>query len=178
MTGVSLMVLDEGLDTGPVVAVIETPIESDETGGSLTARLSYLGAQLLEGSLPAYLAGTRSPAPQIEAAATRAPTLTTAEARLGATIDADAALRMVRAYNPRPGAWMSVAGKRIKVWAASPTSQASVPGAITPGDEAPVLGLAGGAIALDVVQAEGKRPASGADWIRGNRSEDLGLDEA
>jgi methionyl-tRNA formyltransferase len=178
MTGVSLMVLDEGLDTGPVVSVIETPIESDETGGSLTARLSYLGAQLLEGTLEAYMAGIRSPAAQIEAAATAAPQLTTSEARLEATVEPETALRMVRAYNPRPGAWVTIDGKRLKVWAASETDASVDPGSISAGGDSPVLGLDGGGIALDLVQAEGKRPAAGADWLRGVRSGDLRVDDS
>ena len=57
----SLMRLDEGLDTGPVISVIETPISADETGGSLTARLAHLGARLLDDSLPGYLAGSLQP---------------------------------------------------------------------------------------------------------------------
>ena len=175
-TGISLMVLDEGLDTGPVVAVIETPIGSDETGGSLTARLSYLGAHLLEGTLPAYLSGDRKPAPQIEAAATVAPRLTTAEARLDETTDTAAASRMVRAYNPRPGAWVSAGGKRIKIWAASPGEGAVEPGTISSRGGVAVLGLADGALVLDVVQPEGGTRLDGAAWLRGLREPVLRLD--
>ena len=82
MTGVSLMVLDEGVDTGPVMAVIESAIQDDETGGSLTARLSHLGADLLSGALPEYLVGDRDPAPPIEAGASHARRLTTTEAAI------------------------------------------------------------------------------------------------
>ncbi len=177
-TGVSLMLLDEGLDTGPVVAVIETPIGPAETGGSLTARLSYLGAHLLEGTLPAYLAGARSTAPQIEAAATMAHRLTTAEARIDETTDATAALRMVRAYNPRPGAWVSAAGTRIKIWAASSSDAPTQAGAISSREGVPILGLADGALILDVVQPEGGSRLEGAAWLRGVRESDLHLDRA
>jgi methionyl-tRNA formyltransferase len=81
-TGVSLMLIDEGVDTGPIISVVETPIGADETGGSLTARLSYLGAELIDDALPGYLAGRRSPAHQLDAGRTLAPALLRDEAQL------------------------------------------------------------------------------------------------
>ena len=82
VTGVSLMRLDEGLDTGAIIAVNETDISEDDTGGSLTARLADLGGQLLADHLPDYLAGSLQPADQIDTAATYAARLTPEEARL------------------------------------------------------------------------------------------------
>ena len=168
-TGVSLMVLDEDLDTGPVVAVAETEIGEEETAGVLTARLAVLGARLLETTLPAYLAGARTPAPQFEAGVTAAPVLTTAGARLNPEEGLEPALRKVRAYNPKPGAWLSIDGVRVKVWAASGFSGDVPRGHLVEEGGVPVVGFADGGAALDRVQAAGKKPASGAAWWRGRR---------
>jgi methionyl-tRNA formyltransferase len=166
-TGVSLMQIDEGLDTGPVISVTETPIAQDETGGTLSARLSYLGAELLDEALPGYLSGQRVPAPQISAAATNAPPLTVAEAQIDGThavMDAD---RMVRAYAPRPGAWVIAAGERIKLWEVAPSVDRAPAGTIVVDSGLPVLGLADGALELRRLQPAGKRILDGADWVRG-----------
>lgn len=175
-TGVTLMVLDEGLDTGPVIAVVETAVSPDETGGSLTARLAHLGADLLAGTLPDYLKGNRDPAPQIDAAATHAPRLTTAEARLDPGDDPESTLRKVRALNPRPGAWLSIAGERLKVWAASQVDSTAPQSSIVDADGIPVLGVAGGSVALEEVQPAGKRRVSGAAWLRGRRNLEMVVD--
>ena len=171
-TGVSLMVIDEGLDTGPVVSVIETPIADDETGGSLTARLSVLAATLLDETLPGYLAGRRIPAPQIDAA-TYAPMLHPADGHLDSSLSVVAAERMVRGFHPRPGTFLMADGKRLKVLKASPTDAESEPGTLTLGTGSPVVGLADGALRLDVVQPEGKRPLAGESWARGVREASL-----
>ena len=175
-TGVTLMVLDDGIDTGPVIAVAETAVGPDETGGSLTARLAHLGADLLVATLPDYLAGNREPAPQIDAAATHAAPLTTAEARLDPGDDAETILRKVRAFNPRPGAWLSMGGERLKVWVASEIDIVVAQSGIVGADGLPVLGVAGGSIALEVVQAAGKRAVSGTAWLRGRRDPEIVVD--
>ena len=169
ITGVSLMALDEGMDTGPVIAVRETPIAADETGGTLTARLSYLGAELLDDTFPGFVSGARVPAPQIEAAATNAAPLTVAEARVDLQRTAAAAQRVVMAFNPRPGAWTMVAGDRLKIWQASVSEEDVSVGHIEVCDGRPVLGLWDGALALDEVQPAGKRPMPGTDWARGRQ---------
>lgn len=169
VTGVSLMALDEGMDTGPVVAVRETPIGGDETGGTLTARLSYLGAELLDDTFPGFVSGARVPAPQIEAAATHAPPLSVAEARVDLQQTAAAARRVVMAFNPRPGAWTMVDGQRLKIWRATVVEDDVAAGHIAARDGRPVLGFWDGALALDEVQPSGKRRMAGADWVRGRR---------
>lgn len=176
LTGVSLMGLDEGMDTGPVVAIRETPIGDHETGGTLTARLSYLGAELLDDTLPGFLSGARTPAAQIDAAATHAAPLLVSEARIDLAKTGAMALRMVRAFNPRPGAWTSVAGERLKVWQASACDTEVPTGVIQIGGGTPVLGLWDGAVALDVVQPAGKRPMRGVDWGRGRHGREVAVD--
>jgi methionyl-tRNA formyltransferase len=169
VTGVSLMQLDEGLDTGPVISVIETPISNDETGGSLTARLSYLGASLLDDSLPGFLNGQLQPAQQLDAGATEAARLQKAEAEITAATDPAQALRMVRAFHPRPGAWCRTLDGRLKVVAARPGRSLLPRGRIEMVEGTPHLGLGGGTITLDVVQPEGKRPQPGSAWMNGRR---------
>lgn len=170
-TGVSLMLIDEGLDTGPVISAIETPIEDDETGGSLTARLSYLGAMLLDDALPEYLHGRLDPAPQIATGATIASRLDPDEARLDGTWAADAVLRAVRAFHPRPGAWMVIDGIRHKVLAAAPSETTVDAGTVEPVGGVPIAGFSGGGVELIDVQPAGKAPQRGAAWLNGRRGE-------
>lgn len=170
-TGVSLMLIDESLDTGPVIAAIETPIADDETGGGLTGRLAYLGAMLLDDALPEYLNGRLGPAPQIATGATVAARLEPDEARLDGTWERELALRAVRAFHPRPGAWMMIDGVRHKVLAADATDLTVEPGTIEGHEGVPIAGLGGGALELTVLQAAGKAPQSGADWLNGRRGE-------
>ena len=175
-TGVSLMQIDEGLDTGPVIAAIETPIAPDETGGSLGSRLSFLGAALIDDALPGYLEGGRHPAPQIDAGATRAPILRVDEARLAGTETVDHALRMIRAFRPRPGAWVRSNGDRYKIWAASAVQGRAEPGVIDLSSGIPVMGLDDGAISIDEIQAPGGRVLDGEEFTRGFRDAELRLD--
>lgn len=167
VTGVSLMQLDEGLDTGPVISMTETDIGPAETAGRLTERLSFLGAALLDGTLGEFLSGSRRPAPQFEAGASHAPRLTTAEAAIESGEATATAMRKVRAYNPRPGAWIDLGGSRLKLWAVSAGTEEVPEGTISSPEGSPLLGLSDGSVALDVVQGEGKRRMSGQEWWRG-----------
>lgn len=175
-TGVSLMVLDEGMDTGPLLAVRETEIGSEDTGGSLTARLAHDGAALLSDVLPEYARGRVAPARQMASGATSAPRLTSAEAQVTAQTAAPIADRMIRAYAPRPGAWAMVDGSRMKLWRARP-SDVDVPrGHIEIIDDRPILGAADGALELLAVQPAGKRTMAGSAWARGRRGQPARLD--
>ena len=171
-TGVTLMKLDEGLDTGPVLAEIATPIADTETGGSLTARLSHLGASLVDAAIPEFLAGRRRPVPQIDAHTSHAGKLTRDEARLDPQWDAARAERTVRAFTPRPGTWMSTPDGSLKVLSASPTDITVEPGRITLVGGPVVAGFADGAMVLSRVQAEGKQAMSADTWMHGRRGED------
>lgn len=174
-TGCTLMKLDEGIDTGPVIAALETPIEADETGGSLTGRLAYLGGLLLNDALPAFMAGGLRPAAQLQAGATNAARLTSEEGRIDATVGADEVLRLVRALHPRPGAWCSFEGARLNVIAATgrlgDTGSEDVPdpGEVRIVDGTPALGVTGGSVRLDIVRPAGKRQMTGEAWANGRR---------
>ena len=168
VTGVCLMGLEAGLDTGPVFARREVPIEPRETAGELRRRLVDVGTQLLVEQLPTIASAT--PQPQV-GEPTYADKLTVDEFRLDPARAAPELDRMVRAGNPRPGAWIRVGGKRVKVWRARPADaphEPCEPGVITP---AGALCTAEGALELGEVQPEGKRPMAAAAWRAGMRTE-------
>lgn len=170
-TGVTLMKIDEGLDTGPVLGEIATPIDPSETGGSLTARLAFLGASLVDRTIPEYLAGRRIPVPQIDAGKTHAKRLSKAEAMLDPSWDAVRAERAVRAFNPRPGAWFSTPDGVLRVHAATFTTAYSEPGIIAPSNGEVIAGFEDGALALGVIQPEGKQRMDASAWANGRRGE-------
>ena len=122
-TGVSVMRIDAGLDTGPVYAVERTPIGADETAGELRARLVGLGTELLVTTLPRV--PDVEPTPQ-DGEPTYAEKLDVAEFELDWSQPADELLRVIRAGNPRPGAWTTVDHTRLKIWRARPASDGTV----------------------------------------------------
>lgn len=176
VTGVSLMVLDEGLDTGPVISAIDTPIGPDETGGSLTARLSHLGADMLANHLELYAAGGLVPAPQMNTGASHAARLQTEEGHLDITEPADDLVRRIRALQPRPGTFLQVEGSRLGVITASISDVAPAPGVIAGVDGHPVLGTADGGVVLHVVQPAGKGRQDGRSWLNGRRGDPATVD--
>ena len=165
-TGVCVMALEAGLDTGPVYACRAVPIGARETAGELRERLVEVGSQLVVESLPTV--GRAVPVAQV-GAATYADKLSVEEFRLSPARPARELDRIVRAGNPRPGAWMEVGGRRVKVWSARPVGAVphEAPGAITPAAE---LVTTDGALALDVVQPEAKRAMPASAWRAGLRA--------
>lgn len=170
VTGVSLMVLDEGLDTGPVFAAESIAIGADEDAGTLTGRLAGLGARLVAASLGPYLEGALTPVPQDDSKATAASKVTTDEALIDPTRHTAASiLRAVRAFNPRPGAWTVVEGDRLKIWKAAVSPRAATRGVARLEGNSVVLGADGGSVELLEVQPAGKQPMSAVGWMHGRR---------
>ena len=175
-TGVDLMRIEAGLDTGPVFARARVPISPSETAGELHARLVDAGTQLLLEHLPSV--PTAAPEPQI-GEPTYADKLGVDEFRINPERPAVDLARVVRAGNPRPGAWFRAGGRRVKVWRAHPASAADAelharlaPGVVgTDG----ALGTANGVLVLDDVQPEGKRVMAADAWRAGVRG-DVRLD--
>ncbi len=170
-TGVTIMKMDEGLDTGPVLAKRSLRLAPDDTAGSVTQALSTLGADLLIEILPDYLAGKISPQPQPDAGATYAPMLKKHDGLLDFTKPVWELERRVRAMNPWPGAWFEWNGQALKVLRAS-VSKAK-------GWEAgnrfivegrPAVRCADGALILEEVQPPGKRIMSGKSFLAGARN--------
>jgi methionyl-tRNA formyltransferase len=167
-TGVCLMRIEEGLDTGGTYASVSTPIEPEETAGELHARLTALGTRLLLEHVPRVL--ETEPVPQ-EGEPTYAEKLTVDEFRIDASRPAPEVARVVRAGNPRPGAWMIVDGKRVKVWRARTAPGEGEPGVVRrPGE---LVTAAAGVLRLDEVQPEGKPRMTGQAWMAGLRQREL-----
>lgn len=171
MTGVTLSVMDEGLDTGPIIELVETPIYPEENAGELTTRLAVIGADLLAARLPEFVAGDIEPRPQ-EGEVTVAPKVMTADARLDPALSAEELLRRIRAFAPKPGAWGEVEGSRLKVLAAGLWLGAEVPapGNIEVHDHSIVMGTGGGAVELFEVQPAGSAPMAATAWANGRRN--------
>lgn len=171
-TGVTLMGIDEGLDTGPVIAAQRTPVAPDESAGELTARLADLGADLLMANLAQYVEGRSVPRPQSSDGACYANRISTDEAVIEASWPSVEVLRAVRAFSPRPGA--RFAKGKLKIWKAAPTElQRIETGRLEFDGSRLYLGTSDHPIELVEVQAPGGKPMSGAAWARGRRG-DLG----
>ncbi|HRF50167.1 MAG TPA: methionyl-tRNA formyltransferase [Anaerolineales bacterium] len=168
-TGVTIMRMDVGLDTGPMLLARSLPISDSDTTASLTASLATLGADLLLETLPGYLAGTVPPRPQDDALATYAPQLKKEDGRLDFSETAEELARRVRAFSPWPGAYCLWQGQPLKVLEARPISGRGVPRTVSGGLDGPALTCADGQLLLIKIQPAGKRPMSALDFARGTR---------
>jgi methionyl-tRNA formyltransferase len=172
MTGVTVIRLDEGLDTGPVLTAQAVDVMADEDAGDLTGRLALLGARLLTGILPAYLAGEVTPVPQSGEGMTLAPRIGPQDRPLGAVTDPDAFVARVRGLAPRPGATLVVDGDVHRVLKAHRVDTRPEPGTWVAGADGPVVSVGTGAVALTVLQRPGGRAQDGAAWIRGRHRQE------
>jgi methionyl-tRNA formyltransferase len=166
VTGVSIMLMDEGLDTGPVLAMRETPIGADDTATTLHERLAAIAAEMLPAVVDALLAGTAVATPQPETGVTYAPKLQHEEGRLDFREDAAMLERRLRALNPRPGCWCEARGERLMVLAGEVVEEGSGrPGTVI----APPLVVAcgRGALRLTRLQRPGRRPMDAEELLRG-----------
>ncbi len=169
-TGVTLMRMDEGLDTGPAFETAVTEIGADETTGALTSRLAELGADLVRRRLADVVSGAIEAAPQDSARTTAAGKVTVEEAFVDPhRHTTTAVLRAVRAFNPKPGAWGVVGEERIKVWRAAPAEGLVAPGTAILANGSVYLGASDGTVELIEVQPEGKPVMSAAAWMNGRR---------
>jgi methionyl-tRNA formyltransferase len=167
-TGVSIMALEAGLDTGPVYARERTPIGAQETAGELRTRLVALGTDLLVSTLPRV--PTSTPEPQT-GEPTYADKLAVEEFALDWEQSAEELARVVRAGNPRPGAWTTDHGTRLKLWRVRPLSACidAEPGTVFGHTR---VATGDGALELVEVQPEGRRAMDANAWLAGRRAPD------
>jgi methionyl-tRNA formyltransferase len=170
-TGVTLMKLDEGMDTGPTFARLATPIGPDETAGELSERLARIGAQQVALWLPEYARGACALQSQDAASATLAPILKKEHGRIDWAASAKQVHDHVRGMNPWPGAFTTARGRTVKVHRTRVVhlERPQVPvGRVLVADKSRVLVASGaGAVELVTVQAEGRRAMAASDWAIG-----------
>jgi methionyl-tRNA formyltransferase len=167
-TGVCLMQMDEGLDTGPVIARRERPIRRDETAATLHDALSELTAQLLEEELPRYLAGELAPQPQPNEGVVLAPIIRKEDGQLDFRRPAAELERRVRAFDPWPGTFTRLEGKMFKVLKAEVAPGSGAPGEVLAAEQSGLEVACGqGSLRLLEVQLEGKRAMKASEFLAG-----------
>ena len=179
ITGATTFVLDEGMDTGPVLGTMTETIRPRDTAGDLLGRLADAGAGLLVATLDALEDGGLDPQPQPTDGVSLAAKLTTADAHVDFRDPALAVDRRIRGCTPAPGAWTTVPGPdgdtaRLGLGPVTPRPDVTdlPPGQLRAGKREVLVGTATHAVQLDLVQPVGKKPMAAADWARGARLDD------
>ena len=168
-TGITIMKMDAGLDTGPILTQRALRIMPDETGQSLHDRLAAIGADLLVATLPGYLDGTIKPQPQNDSRATYAPTLKKEEGQIDWTQDAAAIERQIRAYTPWPGTFTTWQDKQLKILSAATGSGSAQPGTVTATENGEVaIGTGDGLLYPHQVQLAGRSATTIAEFVNGH----------
>jgi len=168
-TGICLMQMDEGMDTGPVLARRAIPIDPRETADTLAERLGRLAADVVREDVPRALRGELAPVAQDHERATTAPMLEKAHGRIDWTRPAEEVDRRVRAMTSWPGAWTTLPdGRVLKVLEVRPVAGAGEPGRVVSADKKGiVVACASGAIAVERAQVEGKKAMGASDLVNG-----------
>lgn len=173
VSGVCIMRMETGLDTGPVYLRREVALDPRETGGSLHDKLATLGAQALIAAFPGIVDGSLEPQPQDSALATYAHKLDKAEAQIDWTQPAQSIERQVRAFDPWPVAQTSLQGETLRVWSAQAVDDRGVPappGCVLAADKTGIAVATGsGALLITRLQPPGKRPMNAADFLNARR---------
>ncbi len=168
-TGVSIMRMVRELDAGPVIHQARTPIRDDETYGELQMRLSELGAMALIEALTLLSVGAAVEVPQDESLATYAPKITRDMARVDWNQSAAVVSRTIRAYDPKPSAFTTLAGADVKLFGASAVANSSeaAPGTVLLTSDSVIVACGEGAVSITDVQPSGKKRMRASDWSRG-----------
>ncbi|HEU0100967.1 MAG TPA: methionyl-tRNA formyltransferase [Mycobacteriales bacterium] len=165
VTGASTFVIEEGLDTGPVLGVLTEQVRPADTAGDLLDRLAAAGARLLVATLDGLESGQLQAVPQPAEGVSLAPKIGVDDARVDWTAPALRVDRVVRACTPAPGAWTTLRGRRVKLGPVQLTGEQLPPGELA-GD---LVGTGTTAVRLGAVRPEGKGEMAAADWLRGLR---------
>jgi methionyl-tRNA formyltransferase len=167
-SGITIMKMDAGLDTGPILSQRAVLLASDETGQSLHDKLSILGAQLLIETLPCYLSGEIQPQPQNNTLATLAPQIKKEQGQIDWTQSADSIERLVRAFTPWPGTYTSWNGRQLKIHSGEVASGKADPAIVARHDGQVAIGTGDGLFLPKQVQLEGKKTVAIDDFVRGH----------
>ncbi len=166
-TGCTIMQMDTGMDTGPILAQASTAILSNDTTGSLGERLARQGADLLAATLPEYLSGRLTPHPQPDEGVTVCRPIQKEQARIDWTQPAAAIARLVRAYDPWPGAFTSWRGEPLKIGRAAAAAGQAEPGLVVRHAGGAAVGTGEGLLVLLEVQPAGKRMMAVREFLAG-----------
>lgn len=170
-TGVTIMKLDEGMDTGPLLEEDRVTIAPEDTTAALLPRLADLGARLLMKTLKPYLRGELFPAPQDETRATICPMLKKEDGLIDWTQPAEHIARMVRAYDPWPRTWTAWNGQRLiirkAISANTPRRPEAAPGTVLQDTDGVRVATGEGTLLLQEVQREGRKPLPAEEFVRG-----------
>jgi methionyl-tRNA formyltransferase len=169
-TGITIMRMDAGLDTGPILTQRALPLAPEETGATLHDKLAVLGGDLLLDTLPGYLDGTLTPQPQDDALATFAPRIRKEEGHIDWSLPAQALDRTVRAFTPWPGTFSFWDGKLLRIVAGSPARGASAhftPGTVISTNGAPAIVTGDGLYVPTRLQLEGRTVATATEFVNG-----------
>jgi methionyl-tRNA formyltransferase len=169
-TGITVMYMDEGLDTGDIMLQCKTNISPTETGGLLHDRLANIAPKALLESLELLAQGNAPRTAQDHAIATYAPKLKREHGKIDWSESADAIERKIRAFNPWPGAFMTIDGRNLKIFSASIVDLGGVPGQILKSHNEFIVAAGKGALLLSEVQLEGKRRMDALEFLRGHAS--------
>ncbi len=170
-SGVSIMRMEAGMDTGPVYAVARSPIAPEEDAGSLSARLAREGAELLVATLLSIESGTTVAVPQEDSLATLCPKIRREDGQADFSRPAEELVSRLRAFTPWPGLFAFRGGRRVKLLAARAAAgrAGAAPGEVLSAGEEVVVACGSGALALSRLQAEGRKPLDAATFVRGER---------
>ena len=166
-TGVTIMQMDAGMDTGPILHQLPHHIDPEVTAGELSEHLAEMGAQALVEALALLEQDGLKARPQDSSRATYAPKLTRETARIRWTDPADKIARAIRGLDPKPGAWTELDGREVKLFDPRVVEADGAPGDIRTTDKELRITTGRGAVAVDEVQPAGKSRMPAADWIRG-----------
>ncbi|MBX3113430.1 MAG: methionyl-tRNA formyltransferase [Fimbriimonadaceae bacterium] len=166
-SGVTLMQMDKGMDTGDMIKIARTPIGADETAGELYARLSEMAGDLAKEWMPKIVSGKYTRTPQDDAFATHAPKVEKADAELTSDLSAEVAYNRFRAFTPAPGVWMKTTSGIVKVHSARYDTRSGEPGVILDTQYGITLAFGDGSLRLLEVQPEGKRRMSAKEFLNG-----------
>ena len=170
-TGVCLMVMEAGLDTGPVIACRTTPITANDTGGTMHDKLARLAAEVLRAELPAFLRGERKPVPQDDSQHTLAPILTKENGRIDFTLPARLVEARLRGFDPWPGASTTLNGKLLKLLKAHVSTGSGQPGTVLSAAAGLEIACGEGSLVATELQLEGKKRLPAAHFLAGTRIE-------